>query len=142
VTGFGALAGLMMGWREVRQLEENGFSVEAHTASHPIMSRLTVDEARAELASSKRAIENELQKEVRFFAYPNGKRDDFTVESQQALREAGFVAAFTTVHTKNVAADDPYALGRATPWYSDVARFALIQARINLGGYRSGAAAR
>src|SRR5204862_4445508 len=123
--------GLMMSWDEARQLDRHGFSVEAHTAHHPIMSRLTREQAVAEAQTSKHAIEAELQKEVRFFAYPNGKRDDFTAETKEVLREAGFQAAFTTAPTKNTPDDDPYALGRATPWHADVARFALQQARIN-----------
>jgi peptidoglycan/xylan/chitin deacetylase (PgdA/CDA1 family) len=132
VHDFGGLHGMMMSWAEARQLEGGGFAVEAHTANHPIMSRLTRDEALAEVLTSRRAIESELQKEVRFFAYPNGKRDDFTDESKKVLREAGFHAAFTTAPRKNSTIDDPYALGRATPWHADVARFALQQARIDL----------
>jgi peptidoglycan/xylan/chitin deacetylase (PgdA/CDA1 family) len=132
VRDFGELHGLMMGWQEARQLERGGFSVEAHTVNHPIMSRLTRAEAVEEVLSSKRAIEVELQKAVRFFAYPNGKHEDFTDDSKKVLRESGFQAAFTTAPKKNTAADDPYALGRATPWCSDVARFALQQARIDL----------
>jgi peptidoglycan/xylan/chitin deacetylase (PgdA/CDA1 family) len=130
VRDFGGLHGLMMGWSEARQLDREGFAVEAHTASHPILSRLTHAEAVEEVSSSKRAIEQQLQKEVRFFAYPNGKRDDFNEDSKRVLQEAGFHAAFTTAPNKNTAFDDPYALGRATPWCSDVARFALQQARI------------
>jgi peptidoglycan/xylan/chitin deacetylase (PgdA/CDA1 family) len=132
VRDFDDLRGLMMGWDEARALDRGGFSVQAHTASHPIMSRLPAEAAREEVLGSKRAIEAALQKDVSFFAYPNGKLEDFTDETKAVLRAAGFQAAFSTMPFKNAVGDDPYALGRATPWLNDVASFALQQARINL----------
>ena len=134
VRDFDGLRGLMLSWDDARALERGGFAVEDHTATHPVLSRLSPQAARAEVMGSKRLIEARLQKEVRFFAYPNGKRDDFTPATQAMLRQLGFACAFSTVPTKNLIGDDAFALGRVTPWFNDVARFALLQARINLAG--------
>lgn len=134
VNEFDGLRGLMIDWDQARELDRAGFSIEAHTSSHPILSRLSPGAARAEVVRCRRAIEHALQKEVRFFAYPNGKPDDFDESTKDILREAGFSCAFTALPTKNTVLDDPFALGRATPWFDDLARFALLQARINLAG--------
>ncbi|MDX1389136.1 MAG: polysaccharide deacetylase family protein, partial [Acidobacteriota bacterium] len=75
--------GLMLDWDEVREMAAQGISFGSHTATHPILSRLTRDEARAEIVESKRTIEEQLGIPVRSFAYPNGKRRDFNEETKQ-----------------------------------------------------------
>lgn len=78
----------------------------AHTVTHQVLSRRTVDEQRQEIADDKRALEKLLGYPVVSFAYPHGGADDYTRESARLAAEAGFLGACTT------------RLGGALPWGS------------------------
>jgi peptidoglycan/xylan/chitin deacetylase (PgdA/CDA1 family) len=67
----------------------------AHTASHPILTRISLDEASTELLRSKRNVEEEIGKPVLSFAYPNGQAADFNNEIMDRVHQAGFEIAFT-----------------------------------------------
>ena len=47
-------------------------SLQAHTISHPILTKLPDDIVRREILESKTILEEIIGKEVRFFSYPNG----------------------------------------------------------------------
>jgi peptidoglycan/xylan/chitin deacetylase (PgdA/CDA1 family) len=84
----------------------------AHTVNHEILSPLAADAAREEISLSKLTIERELSAPVPFFAYPNGRREDFTDETKRLVIEAGFRAALTTIEGLNRVGDDLYELKR------------------------------
>ena len=86
---------LMMSWSDARKLSENRIEMAAHTASHPILTRISLDEASAELLKSKRHVEDEIGKPVLSFAYPNGQAADFNAEIMDRVHRAGFEIAFT-----------------------------------------------
>ena len=90
-----AFKNLMMSWSHARELSENGIELGAHTASHPILTRISLDEASAELLQSKRHIEEQIGKPVISFAYPNGQSADFNAELMDRVHRAGFEIAFT-----------------------------------------------
>jgi len=102
---------LMLTWDEAKELQQNGISVGAHTVSHPVLTTLPRDEARAEIAFSRRSIEEHLQAECRLFAYPYGA---FNPDTARLVRESGFSAAVTTVPRFATAASALFALGRVT----------------------------
>ncbi|MFN8455456.1 MAG: polysaccharide deacetylase family protein [Anaerolineae bacterium] len=89
-----AFAGLHLSWEDVRSMAHAGFAMGAHTQSHPILSRVSLEQARAEVVGSKNRLEAELGRPVTTFAFPNGQPGDFTPELQDLLRETGFEAAF------------------------------------------------
>jgi peptidoglycan/xylan/chitin deacetylase (PgdA/CDA1 family) len=84
----------------------------AHTINHEILSLLPKDEARSEIVDSKEAIEHEFGASISFFAYPNGRREDFTDETRQLVLAAGFKAALTTIDGLNRIGDDLFQLKR------------------------------
>lgn len=86
-----------MSWAQLRVLAAEGFDVGAHTRTHPILSRVAPEQLRAEIDGCKEQMEQELGLRVRHFAYPNGRREDYTPEAVTAVARAGFVAAVTTV---------------------------------------------
>jgi peptidoglycan/xylan/chitin deacetylase (PgdA/CDA1 family) len=73
----------------------NGTNVEigAHSAGHPALSALTVDEQRHEIVSSKSAVEALTGYTPTAFAYPFGTADDYTKETVAEVRHAGFSCA-------------------------------------------------
>lgn len=122
-------AGLMMDWHEVERLRDHGIEIGAHTVTHPILSRIPREDARSEIRSSKAEIEARLGTDVRFFAYPNGGRDDFDERTCDDLRAAGFEAAVTTEFGTNRASGDVspdlMRLRRSGPYASTPGMFTL-----------------
>jgi peptidoglycan/xylan/chitin deacetylase (PgdA/CDA1 family) len=108
---------LMMSDAQVKDLHRSGMTIGAHTASHPILARLSPEAARAEIVEGRRALENIIGEPVRLFAYPNGKpRKDYTAEHVSMVKDLGFSAAVTTAWGAAQAGCDLYQLPRFTPW--------------------------
>jgi peptidoglycan/xylan/chitin deacetylase (PgdA/CDA1 family) len=59
-------------WDELRQLDSHLITFGSHTLTHPILTTMGPAEMEAEIAQSRRLIEERLQRPVEFFAYPNG----------------------------------------------------------------------
>jgi len=116
---------LMLGWDEVNALRGLGFSIGAHTVTHPIMSRLTQSQVRDEVYGSKAAIEKGVGASVRAFAYPNGQPADYSEAVTQVVREAGFTCAVTTKRGLNDANTPVLELRRGGPWEKHVPTYAL-----------------
>ncbi|HEX8784948.1 MAG TPA: polysaccharide deacetylase family protein [Telluria sp.] len=101
----------------IRNLIKHGVEIGAHTISHPILSKLSDESARFEIAESKSQLEAITGRPVRYFAYPNGKEGlDFDARHMAMAREAGFDAAFTTAIGAASSGDDRFALPRSRPW--------------------------
>lgn len=132
VTDFTPMADLMLTWDKVREMQAGGIDIQAHTVTHPILTKVPRQQLDDELSRSKKRLEDQLQKEIRLFAYPNGKPPDFNPEVAEAVRRHGFDCAVTTVFGKCALGDDPYTLKRATPWFDDLPRFSLYQTQIHL----------
>ncbi|HEU4940023.1 MAG TPA: polysaccharide deacetylase family protein [Candidatus Eisenbacteria bacterium] len=115
----------MMTWDQVRLMAADGITFGAHTVTHPILSRLTLDEAESEIVGSKRRIEEEIRMPVNLFAYPVGRRSDYSPGVLDLVARAGFDAALTTTPAANAIGDDPYLLRRVKPLGDDVPTFAL-----------------
>lgn len=92
-----AFAGLHLSWDQVRTLVTSGIEMGAHTQSHPILTRISLEQAQREVTGSKHRIEMEINRPVTTFAYPNGSTADFNPDLQKLLRQEGFEAAFTLV---------------------------------------------
>ncbi len=97
-------------WDEVRKLQTEGVEFGAHTHTHPILTSLENEDAvHAELAESKRRIEEELRSPVTHFCYPNGDFNDAVVA---AVKACGFLSATTVLSGYDSRATDPYLLKR------------------------------
>ncbi len=115
----------MLDWDAVQALTGLGFSIGAHTVSHPILSKLDLERARTEIVDSRRAIESACGLVPRAFAYPNGRPEDYTAAVQRLVREAGFSCAVTTRFGVNTCDTPPYELRRGRPWEHDLPTFAF-----------------
>jgi peptidoglycan/xylan/chitin deacetylase (PgdA/CDA1 family) len=124
----------MLSWEEVDALRGLGFSVGAHTVSHPILARLTPDEAWREIHGSKAAIEKTLGLTVRAFAYPNGGPNDYNETTTRLIREADFTCAVTTQHGLNGSVTPPLELRRGGPSEHHLPTFAVKLACYQLTG--------
>jgi peptidoglycan/xylan/chitin deacetylase (PgdA/CDA1 family)/CelD/BcsL family acetyltransferase involved in cellulose biosynthesis len=114
----------MLTWDQVRGMKKQGIDFGGHTVTHPFLSKTTPERALWEVSECKRRIEAELDSPVDYFAYPNGREEDFAGWSADVLRRAGYQAALTTVWGVNYPSTDPMALRRGQPWEEDPAVFA------------------
>jgi peptidoglycan/xylan/chitin deacetylase (PgdA/CDA1 family) len=129
---------LMMREEQVRELNEAGMEIGAHTVTHPILLSTAPDAARSEIADSGRRLAEIVRQPVRIFAYPNGKPGvDYGPEHVQMVRDAGYAAAVSTGWGGATARSDRFQLPRFTPWDRTPGRFALRLIR-NMAGAPAG----
>ena len=115
---------LMMSSHEVKAMRQTGMQIGAHTVSHPILARLTDEQARQEIQGSKSFLEQLLGERVGLFAYPNGKPgEDYTPQSVDVVRSLGFDAAVSTRWGASGTGDDLFQIRRFTPWDQTRLRF-------------------
>ncbi|MFH1074880.1 MAG: polysaccharide deacetylase family protein [Candidatus Firestonebacteria bacterium] len=85
-------------WEQAKEMSDNGIIFGSHTKSHAILTDKLADESeekylkrlRIELVESKKTIEDNIKKEVKYFAYPYGKHTEI-VETE--MSKAGYIAA-------------------------------------------------
>jgi len=117
-------ANLMMTSAQVRELRRSGMQIGAHTVSHPILTRLSAEQARRDIVEGKDQLEDILRERVGLFAYPNGKLgDDYVEEHATLVREIGFDAAVATDWGAAAVESDLMHLPRFTPWDQSRLRF-------------------
>ena len=120
------LRGAMLSWNDVRMMSGAGITFGAHTMTHPVVSRLSPDRLREEVAGSKKLIEERLLVPVDQFAFPFGKSRDCGTVAAELLEETGFLSAMTTIVGMNRPGGDLYRLRRLVVDNDpSVARFAL-----------------
>jgi peptidoglycan/xylan/chitin deacetylase (PgdA/CDA1 family) len=77
----------------VRKLIAAGWEIDAHTLTHPDLTKVDAAQLREEVAGSRRAIRRRFHVPVNFFCYPAGRYDDAVVA---AVKAAGYLGATTT----------------------------------------------
>lgn len=122
-----AFANLTVSWAQAREMSDNGIEMGGHTASHPILTRISLDEATNELRKSKQHIEDVLGKRVSTFAYPNGQETDFNHEIAGRVGTVGYGAAFTLLSGPTrygTVSNQPYTIRRIFMSHEDnISRF-------------------
>lgn len=103
-----------MTWEKLRAVADRGVEIGSHTRTHPHLTRLSDRELENELRESRVAIESELGRPCRFFAYPYGEED---ARVRAAVRAAGYEAAFAVQSDERDV--DPFALPRVALFRSD-----------------------
>jgi len=76
-------------WDMAREMKAAGHQIGAHSATHPILSRLSRAQQLAEVTTSMDRIAAELGERPRWFAYPVGLRSTFDTTTLEVAREAG-----------------------------------------------------
>jgi peptidoglycan/xylan/chitin deacetylase (PgdA/CDA1 family) len=88
----------VLGWDALRRLAQEGVTLGAHTRTHPLMNRISSEEARAEAVGSLQDLERRIGAVLPVFAYPSGA---FNAETVRVLEREGFLLAFTTTRGLN-----------------------------------------
>ena len=80
-----------LNWDQIRQLQEEGVAIGAHSHSHYHMSDLTIDEVRKEIETSNNIFLKELGAIPSLFAFPYGEANEQIIN---LLKEYKFKVAF------------------------------------------------
>ncbi len=99
----------LMNWEMIAELIRAGFTIGAHTDSHPVLTLESEETIKREIISSKRILEERLKEPVRHFAYPNGHYNE---EISRMIARAGFESAVTTESRFNYEGANLLLLGR------------------------------
>lgn len=103
----------MMNWNEILSISKSDlFTIGAHTVTHPILSKISCDDASFEIMNSKSILEDKIGKPVDFFAYPNGRVEDIGDFAQSIVAASGYKAACTMNQGLNDSNADVFALKR------------------------------
>jgi len=92
LAGDAPVRGKVLTWRELRELAADGVTVGAHTQTHPALTQLPIEHARAEIRGSWADLKRELGTVLPVFAYPFGDHNDVVAEM---VRAEGFEMAVT-----------------------------------------------
>ena len=84
--------------KQIEEMSRFGISFGSHTHTHPLLTTLSLDEAKKELMISKKDLEEWTRKPVSLFAYPNGV---FNPGYFSAIESSGYLAAFTVIPGTN-----------------------------------------
>ena len=84
---------LMMNWKEVKEMADNGFVIGAHTTNHKVLNSLEKKEQQYEIENSLCDIEQSLYEKPVHFAFPNGLYNQSTLD---ILKSNNIKFAYTT----------------------------------------------
>lgn len=99
----------LLGWDAIRRLDGKTYRFEAHSCSHPMLPRVSAEQARREIFESKRRLEDALSREVPVFSYPHG---EYSPREEALVQEAGYRCAVTDDRGLNRAGVPPLRVKR------------------------------
>jgi peptidoglycan/xylan/chitin deacetylase (PgdA/CDA1 family) len=110
-------------WSNVCEMHENGIQIGAHTRTHPALTGISSEQARAEIEGSREALEQKLGVPVSVFSYPYG---DHNTAVQVIAEQAGFLGSCSVLSGLNTPMTPLHALRRIEIWGHDsLVQFAL-----------------
>ncbi len=123
--------------RELRKLARSPWvQVGAHGVTHTRLASLSRGRQRAEIVGTKTWLEKEIGQKIRFFAYPYGGKGDYTRDTVDLVREAGFRGACASYPGWVQPSTDPYQLPRFVVYDWDGREFEKqLRAYYKLGSY-------
>ena len=111
----------LLNWPEVSEMEKTGFTFGSHSLTHANLAFIDPEQARKEIAESKKILEAHLPEPTVFFCYPFGS---YSPEVKKIVADTGYQAAFVTPPVRDTGllskyriAQDRYALKRIGVYY-------------------------
>ena len=99
----------LMSWTEIHEMVQGGMTFGAHTQTHPMLTVVTPDRARTEIAGSRVDLTRALDQPIQFFSYPHGKYD---VAARSIVEQVGYMGACSTRAGMNSPATSRFELRR------------------------------
>lgn len=101
---------------QLRKLPPDLVQIGSHTRTHPILIRISEQEARAELAESRSRLQQIIGRDVKLFSFPYGAYND---ELISWCRDAGYDKVFTTL-PRSASSNADFIVGRVAVYPYDV----------------------
>lgn len=95
-------------WTQLRQLDQSLVTIGSHTRTHPMLPTLDEFALHDEIAGSRMMLEENLQRSVDLFSYPNGANDPAVAD----MARRHYRAAVTTRQSIVAEGDDCFLLPR------------------------------
>ena len=128
-----------LNWDEARDMQQHGMAFGSHTHSHEILTRLSPEVQREEVRHSREILERELNRRIDILAYPVGLKHCFSSDTQRALEETGYRAAFSFYGGSNrvgkVRAFDIRRYGVADPSFARFRLQTILRAVTGTGSF-------
>ncbi len=103
----------LLSWTDIKEMCQSGIQFGAHTHNHPSLTKIPLKDAENEILLSKKIIEDQLQEEVKYFAYPYG---DFNTNIVNIVSRSFAGACSTELAIAN-SKSDPFILERIDIFY-------------------------
>jgi len=113
-TPSGEIAGKLMDRAEIREWLAAGNQIGSHTLSHPFLTKISTTDAKEEITTSKKKLEDWFGVPIEHFCYPYG---DWNAQIRDMVESAGYRTACTTMPGVNRNDSDPLTLRRFTARY-------------------------
>jgi peptidoglycan/xylan/chitin deacetylase (PgdA/CDA1 family) len=84
-----------LAWDDLREMVRLGFDIGSHTLTHADLGVTTAAETMREVTESKRVLEDQLQRQVRWIAYPFGQPANLRADFVPLIQQAGYEACFS-----------------------------------------------
>jgi peptidoglycan/xylan/chitin deacetylase (PgdA/CDA1 family) len=97
---------------QIKSLVYKGVQFGGHTHSHTILTVLSSEAATEEIQKNKQKVENLIGDIIYFFAYPNGKEEDFNQDIKKILADENYEMAFSLTNQRSLPSKDPLAISR------------------------------
>jgi peptidoglycan/xylan/chitin deacetylase (PgdA/CDA1 family) len=94
---------------QLRELPSDLVAIGSHTMTHPRLTSLCEEDAKREIAGSRKQLEGMLRRPVRLFSFPHGEFNESLVGW---CREEGYDRVFTTLPTMAFSDSSEYVTGR------------------------------
>jgi len=88
-----------------RQQIAKSFEIGSHTITHPLLTRVDIEQARTEIEQSREMLADELNQDILKFCYPRGYSNP---EIQQIVVESGYESARSTLVGYIHQTENPY----------------------------------
>ena len=117
----------LMDVSQIREWLAAGHEIGSHTSTHPNLTQISLREAREEIFSSKRKLEDQFGIPIRHFCYPYG---GWNPAVRDLAAEAGYETACTTDFGLNLKSSPPWELKRILARRQSIS-LKEIKARLN-----------
>jgi peptidoglycan/xylan/chitin deacetylase (PgdA/CDA1 family) len=97
---------------QLRELAAAGVEVAAHNRNHVHLGAVSADEMQDEIVGAKHDLEQALEREIRYFAFPYGQPSDLSTAAFQIAYNAGYRGVCSAFGGYNFPGDDAFHLRR------------------------------
>ena len=99
----------MLNWAQILEMKNQNIEFGSHGLSHNILTQLSLQDAKYEIAQSRLCLKEKLDRDIDSFSYPNG---NYNEQIKSLVKSAGYLCALTTERNMKINGDDLFSLGR------------------------------